>query len=155
MYKAIEIATRFLDLDKTNKIFKEDDQSNIRLNHYLHIAQTYFYAKYEKLLFEDDSYALEEGPIIPDVTENYNKIFKEENKYIPLDKKADNFVKRVSISLRDASNKEIEAIVKDDFAWKNVFYNKKIPDKMDIKNELENYKTFYEDGLKQLDNIPV
>ncbi|WP_294522313.1 type II toxin-antitoxin system antitoxin SocA domain-containing protein [uncultured Anaerovibrio sp.] len=165
--KALDIAIYFLRMDTNKEVFQKNlvnkngrnfYDGNAKLNKFLHLAQNIFFAKNEKLLFEDDLYAYDNGAVIPSVLEQYARIYQNRNTIqvedIPED--ISMFLKKFFLAFKNASLEDLISLSHEDVEWESKSHYYKKPDKkMDTKKNLQQYKKQYADIIKIMDRMAI
>ncbi len=129
MITAKQVAEYFLSKDKEKKIFntnlveynnRKSYEGNIKLNKYLYFSQTVYLAKYNKLLFEDDFVAYDNGPVIKQIVETYPSLQGMTSYNVLLSEHITIFLDKIYKSLENASYEELIEITHEDTAWKEL-----------------------------------
>lgn len=154
MFDAVLIAKYFLSKDCSGKLFnsRKFEEGNVRLNKYLFLAQVVYLAKYETKLIANNFVAFDNGPVIEEVVNNYEKIVSN-NKVIDLPNVIKSFLDKIYESLKNASNEELIEITCEDPEWirlKEKSFNKQI---MKLEENISEYKHRYK-GIIEALNFP-
>lgn len=162
--KAETVAKYFLQKDYDNSLFKDDSvnvngvtfsEGNARLNKYLHIAQNLFVAKNDKLLFEDNVYAFDNGGVVNNVRISYRRIKATKDvitENIPADVKV--FLDKVYKFLENATLDDLIQISHEDGEWvKRQPFRSMLEQRMDILSNSAIYKKQYADALYVMDKL--
>ena len=161
MITAKDVAKYFLSKDYNKKLFntklveynhRKAYEGNIRLNKYLYFAQTVYLAKYDKLLFNDDFIAYDNGPVIKEIVDNYSYLQANSNKeVITLPKEIENFLDKIYISLENALCEELIDITHEDSAWKDLSDKTYYAPIIDLLKYKEKFKKQYRGIIKVMD----
>lgn len=165
MANATDVAKFFLSLDEDH-LFDDDTlvemngrrlyKGNARLNKYLQLSQNVFIAKYGKLLFPETVYAYDNGGVVREVQENYRVIISNPIMEDVFDKDTEVFLKRMYITLKNATLDDLIQISHEDPAWieKHNYY--RLSDqKMMPMAFINDYRERYKDVLILMEKMAV
>lgn len=159
MHNAKDVAIYFLNKDNKKKLFKDNlvtknghkfYEGNARINKYLFLSQVVYLAKYGQKLINDDFKAYLNGPVIPCIMHNYQKILKEKEYNLPLE--VQEFLDKIYFALEDANIDELIDITHEDPEWirlKEKTYNRPT---MNLEKNIKEYQKRYK-GLIEALNI--
>lgn len=165
MLKGIDVATYFLNLDKTGEIFNKKlrtqngrtfYEGNARLNKYMHLAQNIYIAKYGKLLMDSIFYAYDNGAVDPVVQENYSVLLDRRGRLVSFSEEEEKFLCSIFKAFRNASLDELIELSHEDAEWldKHGHYQKE-EQRMDSLSRRDEYKEQYMDMVKVLERMEV
>jgi len=154
--KALTVAKYFLSKDKDRKLFNNNVvelngrrfyEGNARLNKYLFLSEVVYLAKYEKLLFDEDFKAYDNGPVIEEIMGAYARL-NPNNTDINEDIKE--FLDKIYLSLENATYEELIEISHEDPEWIKLKNETRTAPTMNLKNNIEEYKKRYKGLIEAL-----
>ena len=157
MVTAKQVAEYFLSKDKDKKIFsnnlveynnRKSYEGNIKLNKYLYFSQTVYLAKYNKLLFDDDFVAYDNGPVIKQIVETYPSLQGMTCYNISLPENITIFLDKIYKSLENASYEELIEITHEDTAWKELSNKTYYAPIINLKKYSKKFKKQYSGIMK-------
>lgn len=156
--KAIDIAKYYLSKDVNRELFnnkivvnnnRKSYEGNIRLNKYLFLTQVVYLAKYDKLLFDDEFVAYDNGPVISKIVENYARISTTREK-VEIPKDIKDFVDKIYGALINATSEELIEITHEDPEWIRLKPYTYYAPVLKLENNINEYKKRYKGLIEAL-----
>ena len=150
-----DAAKYFINKDNEHQLFNTDiTQRNgrlccdgdIRLNKFLHLAYSIYYAKTGRVLMDTTFYACDDGAAIPKIQECYFKLVREAPYNIKFDNETTMFLDKFYRAFKNASVDELIELSREDIEWKEKYlYFDTESQKMDMAAHLDEYRQQYTD----------
>lgn len=128
--KASDVAKCYLE--------KNGSIDNERLNKYLFLTQVVYLGKEERELFGDEFILTSNGPVLKDILKDSNNI---------VDDKTKEFLDKIYDALKNASDGELDSIVKEDPEWIRLSNSGSV---MDLERNVSEYKIRYKGLLEAI-----
>ncbi len=163
MLRGTDVALYLIRLDSSNELFNKKRcvqngrtfyEGNIRLNHYMHLAQNIYIAKYGKMLMDSVFYACDDGAVDMVVYENYSELLERRGNEIQIGDNEKKYLNVIYQVFRNASLEELTEVAHEDPEWISKYRLGK-NEKMDpVAHEAE-YREIYADMIKVMENMDV
>lgn len=162
MISGIDAALYFISLDPEHKIFNrrkcvQDGRCFYigceRLNHYMHMAQNIYIAKYGEPLTDSVFYTYDSGAVDSVVYEKYPELLEYGEDTLQIDDDVKKYLNNIYRALYSASLEELTILCQEDPEWIDKYYQRDKNKQMDPMAHAAAYKTMYANMIRVLERM--
>lgn len=162
MIRGIDVALYFISLDPAHKAFNkrkciQDGRcfyiGSERLNHYMHMAQNIYIAKYGEPLMDSVFYAYDGGAVDRVVYEKYPELLECGDDALQIDDDVKKYLDAIYRALHNASLEELTILCQEDPEWVDKYYQHGKNKQMDPMAHAAVYRIMYADMIKVLEKM--
>ena len=162
MIRGNDIALYFISLDPEHKVFNKRKRVQDgrcfyvgceKLNHYMHMTQNVYIAKYGELLMDSVFYAYDGGAVDRVVYEKYPELLECGDDALQIDDDVKKYLDAIYRALHNASLEELTILCQEDPEWVDKYYQHGKNKQMDPMAHAAVYRIMYADMIRVLERM--